>query len=70
MIQVNMKAPFILAYEFGKIFVSQKKKAALFLHLQLVHLMLIHIYRIMLLQKAYFLSLAESMNYEFKDKKR
>jgi short-subunit dehydrogenase len=67
MIQVNMKAPFILAYEFGKIFVSQKKGGIIFtssISAFNAHPYLSHYAA----TKAYILSLAESMNYEFKDK--
>lgn len=67
MIQVNMKAPFVLAYEFGKKFVEQKRGGIIFtssISAFNAHPYLSHYAA----TKAYILSLAESMNYEFKDK--
>jgi len=67
MIQVNMKAPFVLAYEFGKKFVEQQKGGIIFtssISAFNAHPYLSHYAA----TKAYILSLAESMNYEFKDK--
>jgi short-subunit dehydrogenase len=67
MIQVNVKAPFALAYEYGKQFVEKGKGGIIFTastsafnaYPYLSHYAA---------TKAYILSLAESMNYEFKDK--
>ncbi len=67
MIQVNMKAPFVLAYEYGKKFVEQKRGGIIFtssISAFNAHPYLSHYAA----TKAYILSLAESMNYEFKDK--
>ncbi|MFN8284312.1 MAG: SDR family NAD(P)-dependent oxidoreductase [Chitinophagales bacterium] len=67
MLQLNTKAPFILAFEYGKQFISRGKGGIIFTssisafspHPYLAHYAA---------TKAYILSLAESMNYEFKDK--
>jgi len=67
MIQLNVKAPYVLAFEFGKQFISRGKGGIIFTastsafnaHPYLSHYAA---------TKAYILSLAESMNYEFKDK--
>jgi short-subunit dehydrogenase len=67
MLQLNTKAPFILAYEFGKQFISRGKGGIVFtssISAFNAHPYLSHYAA----TKAYILSLAESMNYEFKDK--
>ncbi|MBK9794685.1 MAG: SDR family NAD(P)-dependent oxidoreductase [Sphingobacteriales bacterium] len=67
MLQLNTKAPFILAYEFGKQFISRGKGGIIFtssISAFSAHPYLSHYAA----TKAYILSLAESMNYEFKDK--
>lgn len=67
MLQLNTKAPFILAYEFGKQFISRGKGGIIFtssISAFNAHPYLAHYAA----TKAYILSLAESMNYEFKDK--
>ena len=67
MLQLNTKAPFILAYEFGKQFISRGKGGIIFtssISAFNAHPYLSHYAA----TKAYILSLAESMNYEFKDK--
>lgn len=67
MLELNTKAPFILAYEFGKQFISRKKGGIIFtssISAFNAHPYLAHYAA----TKAYILSLAESMNYEFKDK--
>lgn len=66
MINVNMKAPFILAYELGKIFKQQNRGGIIFtssISAFYAHPYLSHYAA----TKAYILSLAESMNYEFKE---
>ena len=66
MLQLNMKAPFILAYEFGKKFMEKGKGAIIFtssISAFNANPYLSHYGA----TKAYILSLAESMNYEFKD---
>ncbi len=67
MIQLNVKAPFVLAYEYGKQF-SKKGKGGIIFTSSIsgfnAHPYLSHYAA----TKAYILSLAESMNYEFKDK--
>ncbi len=67
MIQLNMKAPFILAYEFGKKFLEKGKGGIIFtssISAFNANPYLSHYGA----TKAYILSLAESMNFEFKDK--
>ncbi|MBP6154342.1 MAG: SDR family NAD(P)-dependent oxidoreductase [Chitinophagales bacterium] len=67
MLQLNTKAPFILGYEFGKQFISRGKGGIIFtssISAFSAHPFLSHYAA----TKAYILSLAESMNYEFKDK--
>lgn len=67
MLSLNTKAPFVLAYEFGKQFISRKKGGIIFtssISAFNAHPYLSHYAA----TKAYILSLAESMNYEFKDK--
>ncbi|HMZ68009.1 MAG TPA: SDR family NAD(P)-dependent oxidoreductase [Chitinophagales bacterium] len=67
MIQVNVKAPFVLAYEFAKKFVEKGKGGIIFtssISAFNAHPYLTHYAA----TKAYILSLAEGMNYEFKDK--
>ena len=67
MLNLNTKAPFVLAYEFGKQFISRKKGGIIFtssISAFNAHPYLSHYAA----TKAYILSLAESMNYEFKDK--
>lgn len=67
MLQLNTKAPFILAYEFGKQFISRGKGGIIFtssISAFNANPYLSHYAA----TKAYILSLAESMNYEFKDK--
>lgn len=67
MLQLNTKAPFILAYEFGKKFMDKGKGGIIFtssISAFSAHPYLSHYAA----TKAYILSLAESMNYEFKDK--
>ena len=67
MLQLNTRAPFILAYEFGKRFISKGKGGIIFtssISAFSAHPFLSHYAA----TKAYILSLAESMNYEFKDK--
>jgi short-subunit dehydrogenase len=67
MIQLNVKAPFILAYEFGKQFVEKGRGGIIFtssISAFNANPYLSHYAA----TKAYILSLAESMNYEFKDK--
>lgn len=66
MIQLNVKAPFILAYEFGKRFTERNKGGVIFtssISAFNANPYLSHYAA----TKAYVLSLAESMNYEFKD---
>jgi uncharacterized protein len=67
MLQLNTKAPFILAYEFGKLFIERGKGGIIFtssISAFSAHPYLSHYAA----TKAYILSLAESMNYELKDK--
>lgn len=67
MIKLNVEAPFILAYEIGKILSKQKRGGIIFtssISAFNAHPYLSHYAA----TKAYILSLAESMNYEFKDK--
>ncbi len=67
MLQLNTKAPFILAYEFGKQFINRGKGGIIFtssISAFNANPFLSHYAA----TKAYILSLAESMNYEFKDK--
>lgn len=67
MIQLNVKAPFVLAYEYGKQFAGRGKGGIIFtssISAFNAHPYLSHYAA----TKAYILSLAESMNYEFKDK--
>ena len=67
MLNLNTKAPFILAYEFGKQFISRGKGGIIFtssISAFNAHPYLSHYAA----TKAYILSLAESMNYEFKAK--
>ncbi len=67
MLQLNTRAPFILAYEFGKQFISKGKGGIIFtssISAFSAHPYLSHYAA----TKAYILSLAESMNFEFKDK--
>ncbi|MFN8237028.1 MAG: SDR family NAD(P)-dependent oxidoreductase [Chitinophagales bacterium] len=67
MLQLNTKAPFVLGYEFGKQFISHGKGGIIFtssISAFNAHPYLSHYAA----TKAYILSLAESMNYEFKDK--
>ncbi|MBK8352590.1 MAG: SDR family NAD(P)-dependent oxidoreductase [Saprospirales bacterium] len=67
MLQLNTKAPFILAFEYGKQFISRGKGGIIFtssISAFSAHPYLAHYAA----TKAYILSLAESMNYEFKDK--
>lgn len=67
MLQLNMKAPYVLAYEFGKHFLSRGRGGIIFTssvsafnaHPYLTHYAA---------TKAYILSLAEGLNYEFKEK--
>jgi short-subunit dehydrogenase len=67
MIQLNVKAPYILAYEFGKLFMEKGKGGIVFtssISAFNANPYLSHYAA----TKAYILSLAESMNYEFRDK--
>lgn len=67
MIQLNIKAPFILAYEYGKKFIERGKGGIVFtssISAFNANPFLSHYAA----SKAYILSLAESLNYEFKDK--
>ncbi|MDB5228878.1 MAG: short-chain dehydrogenase/reductase [Bacteroidota bacterium] len=67
MIQLNVKAAYILAYEFGKRFLENGKGGIIFtssISAFNANPYLSHYAA----TKAYILSLAESMNYEFKDK--
>lgn len=67
MLQLNMKAPFVLAYEYGKHFISRGKGGIIFtasISAFNAHPFLTHYAA----TKAYILSLAEGLNYEFKDK--
>jgi short-subunit dehydrogenase len=67
MIQINVKAPFTLAYEYGKQFVAKGKGGIIFTSSTSAfnaHPYLSHYAA----TKAYILSLAESMNYELKSK--
>jgi uncharacterized protein len=66
MLNLNTKAPFILAYEFGKLFLNRGKGGIIFtssISAFNANPYLSHYGA----TKAYILSLAESMNYEFKD---
>lgn len=67
MLQLNMKAPYILAYEYGKHFISRGRGGIIFtssISAFNAHPFLTHYAA----TKAYILSLAEGMNYELKDK--
>lgn len=67
MLHLNTEAPFILAYEFGKIFIEKGKGGIIFtssISAFNANPYLSHYAA----TKAYILSLAESMNYELKDK--
>ena len=67
MLQLNMKAPYVLAYEFGKHFISRGRGGIIFtssVSAFNAHPFLTHYAA----TKAYILSLAEGLNYEFKDK--
>ncbi|MCB9032905.1 MAG: SDR family NAD(P)-dependent oxidoreductase [Chitinophagales bacterium] len=67
MIKLNVEAPFILAYEVGKILTKQKRGGIIFtssVSAFNAHPYLSHYAA----TKAYILSLAESLNYEFKGK--
>jgi len=67
MLDLNTKAPFILAYEFGKQFISRKKGGIIFTSSISAFSATPYLSHYAA-TKAYILSLAESMNYEFKDK--
>lgn len=67
MLELNTRAPYILAYEFGKKFIEREKGGIIFtssISAFNAHPFLSHYAA----TKAYILSLAESMNYEFKEK--
>lgn len=67
MMKLNMDAPFILAYHFGKVFMEKGRGGIIFVSSTSAFQATPYLAHYGA-TKAYLLSLAESMNYEFKDK--